>query len=231
MATHKDYLDLPDAEFDQFFKFLNQYVAQKSGGASPVWTHIPAAARTALQDAYAAWYTAYSKTFGPHTPVDTEGKNDARKSSEHTVRAFRNQYLEFDPVTNEDRTAMGIPNKDTTRTPIGVPQTRPEFDLKVKDIRQVNVDFWDQGSGATAGGGHSKARPYGYSGAVINWLISDAAPARPEDLTGSALATHTPYTLSFSETDRGKTVYIALRWQNEKGEKGQFSEMQSTIIP
>ncbi|MDR2740973.1 MAG: hypothetical protein LBB98_02340 [Treponema sp.] len=37
--------------------------------------------------------------------------------------------------------------------------------------------------------------------------------------------------LEFAEEDRGKTVYIALRQQNEKGSKGPSSEIQSTAIP
>jgi hypothetical protein len=28
-----------------------------------------------MADAYTAWYTAYSKISGPHTPVDTEAKS------------------------------------------------------------------------------------------------------------------------------------------------------------
>jgi hypothetical protein len=39
--------------------------------------YIPQAARTALANAYAAWYTAYAATIGPHTPVDTEAQAEA----------------------------------------------------------------------------------------------------------------------------------------------------------
>jgi hypothetical protein len=63
---------------------------------------------TAIAAVYANWYTAYSKVLGPHTPVDTEAKNAAKKAAKKAVRAFVNQYLRFDPVTDEDRTAIGI---------------------------------------------------------------------------------------------------------------------------
>jgi hypothetical protein len=104
----KDYLSGNDGKFDDWYKFMNQYVAQKCGGSTPEWTHIPAEARTAQADAYAAWYTAYSKTRGPHTLVDTEAKNDAKAAAKAVIRPFVNQYLRFPPVTNEDRTAIGI---------------------------------------------------------------------------------------------------------------------------
>jgi len=32
-------------------------------------------------------------------------------------------------------------------------------------------------------------------------------------------------------TERGRTVYIALSWQNERGLIGQWSEIQSAVIP
>jgi hypothetical protein len=37
--------------------------------------------------------------------------------------------------------------------------------------------------------------------------------------------------VDFHEQERGKTVYIAIQWQNEKGEKGPFSAIQSAIVP
>jgi hypothetical protein len=51
------------------------------------------------------------------------------------------------------------------------------------------------------------------------------------DLTRSVLATRTPHILEFTEEERGKTVYVAICWQNEKGEKGPWSEMESAIVP
>jgi hypothetical protein len=40
-----------------------------------------------------------------------------------------------------------------------------------------------------------------------------------------------PYTLRFDETERGKTVYVALCWQNQRGQLGPWTGMQSTIVP
>ncbi|MDR2597616.1 MAG: hypothetical protein LBC76_09910 [Treponema sp.] len=37
--------------------------------------------------------------------------------------------------------------------------------------------------------------------------------------------------LEFDETERGRTVYIALSWQNERGLIGQWSEIQNAVIP
>jgi hypothetical protein len=45
------------------------------------------------------------------------------------------------------------------------------------------------------------------------------------------MASKTPHALEFIEAQRGKTVYIAAAWQNERGLIGQWSEIQSAVIP
>jgi hypothetical protein len=225
MLHKRDYIPQGDAEYDKYFKNIVQYVAQKCGGANPAWTHIPQAARTAQADDYAAWYTAYAVTFLPHTPQETAEKNRQKKRTKKNLRAFIKAYLRYHPaVTNEDRDNCGIPNDNPTRTPVPVPATRPEFSIVVKDIRTLSLPFHDQGT-------ESQAIPYGFDGAVIRWVVMDRPAASVKELTESHLATRSPYTLVFTDEDRGKIVSIAMWWQNEKGQKGNPSEIQSTIVP
>jgi hypothetical protein len=220
----RDYVPANDAVFDKWFKFMNQYVNGKCSGQSPEWTHIPQEALTTLTGAYAAWYTAYSMTIGPHTKVDTEAKNDAKKAAKAVIRPFVNQYLRFPPVTDEDRTAMGIPNHDNTRTRIGAPATKPVFAIEVKTIRSLTIPFHEEGV-------KSRGIPYGFNGAVVSWDVPAAPVTDPKKLTHSELATRSPHVLSFEEADRGKMVYIALQWQNESGRKGKFTAIQTAFIP
>jgi hypothetical protein len=99
-----------------------------------------------------------------------------------------------------------------------------EFSFRVKGIRQVQVDFRVQGS-------VNKAKPANYAGAVVVWDILDKTPEQPEDLSRHALASRTPYAIDFKEKERGKTVYAALCWENEKGQRGPWSEVQAAIVP
>jgi hypothetical protein len=222
MAHKHDYVPARDADFDKWFVFLVQYVTAKC--ADETWTHIPQAALTALTAVRSAWSTAWKNVQGPHTAVDTEAKNDAKKAAKAVIRPFVNQYLRFPPVTDEDRTAMGIPNHDSTRTPIETPQTVPVFAAEVRGIRSVTLVFHDEGT-------KSSAIPYGFNGAVVSWDVSGTPVTDPKKLTRSELATRSPHVLHFEEEDRGKTVYIALQWQNESGEKGDFTAVQTAIIP
>ena len=124
----RDYLNLTDSAFDTFFNALNQYAAQKCGGAAPEWTHIPAAARQKLLDAYAVWHAAYEKTFVPHTPVDTKAKNEAKAAAREKIRPFVNIYIREDQsaVTDMDRRAVSVPNRDRIPSAHPVPDIKPD---------------------------------------------------------------------------------------------------------
>ena len=78
---------------------------------------------------------------------------------------------------------------------------------------------------------HSEAKPYGVNGAVAAWAILDAPPANQNALPHTFLATRSPHTMEFNEEDRGKTLYLALCWQNGKGQRGPWSDIESVIIP
>ncbi|MDR2115178.1 MAG: hypothetical protein LBP87_02230, partial [Planctomycetaceae bacterium] len=113
---------------------------------------------------------------------------------------------------------------DTTPTNIPVPTSRPEIDIDVLDFRRLKILFHDMNSS-------NKAKPYGVNGAVIAYAVLDKPPADPNALTRTVLATRTPHVLDFTEEERGQKVYVAICWQNEKGQKGPWSEIESAIIP
>jgi hypothetical protein len=115
--TRSDYIPAKDADFDAFFNNLCQYVGDRTGGNVPQWTHIPPEARTNLNDACTVWGEAYDKTKIPHTKAETDAKNAARAAAETLIRPFVNQYLRYPPVTDSDRDAMMIHNKDANPTP------------------------------------------------------------------------------------------------------------------
>jgi hypothetical protein len=223
MAGKSNYIPRNDAEFDQWFKNLIQYLVQKTN----IWKHIPKEDMDAFGLSYTPWVTAYTPTIKPHSQPETAEKNRAKKTAERQIREFVNRFLRYRPVSDADRDIMGIPNRDLIRTPHTDPKEEVEFVLRIKGIRQVHVDFKVLGS-------TSKAKPDYYDGAVIVWdlwdRLSGQAPARPEDLYRHVLASKTPHTLKFDETERGKTVYVALCWQN-RGQLGPWSEMESTIVP
>jgi hypothetical protein len=188
---------------------------------------IPSDAVTALRSLWDVYDAALAKALSPDTKGKpaTAAKNEAKKALHSALTVFVAKYIDNnDAITAPIREQLGLPVKDTTRTPIPVPTTYPEFFIKVKDIRALEVHFKPIGSA-------SKGRPYGLNGAVIFYAVLDAPPKDPSELIRSMLATRSPYTLTFTEAERGKRVYIALAWENEKGEKGPYSQIEEAIIP
>jgi hypothetical protein len=223
MAHTQDFIPARDAEFDGWLANLTGYVDARA--AAGTWTHIPADKVTALKQHNADWHTAYSKTIAPHTPVDTEAKNNARKAAEAFVRQFVAQYLKFDPVTDEDRTGMNLHNKDKTHTSIGTPTTRALItDLKPLGGFQVEIRFQDEAAS------NSHAIPYGYNGCLLNFTWGAEKVTDYAVLTQTRLMTHSHFALTLPPESEGKFFSGAARWQNKRGDLGPWGEIQHVVI-
>jgi hypothetical protein len=160
-----------------------------------------------------------------HSSVDVKLKNETKDAFKKGIRQFVREYLANNHlVTDNDRERMAIPVHDGTRTPIPVPTTVPELFIRITRTRSLTVDFKEAGK-------ETKGKPYGINGVVMIYDILDTPPTAHTQLTHSVLATRTPHVLDFLETERGKTAYVAVCWQNEKGEKGPWSDILNAIIP
>jgi len=219
-ASHRDYVPRNPAQFNSFMRNLIDYVSQKF----TAWGHIPQDRFDELEEAYGAFVAAFDATQGPHTPAQNLARTEAQAECTRILRAFVNQFLRFPPVTNVDRVEMGVPNHDTIRTDHKVVTEMVDFVIHLSSIRELVIDFWIQGA-------DHKAKPHGYDGAVIIWDVRDTPPTNPDELVHHTMASRTPFTLHFEETERGKTVFVALCWQNERGITGAWSEFKSAIIP
>ena len=130
-----------DAAFEQFFRNIADYTADNAAR----WGHIPKNDMDALENQFSQWKTAYEKTLAPHIPQLTAEKNRVRAAAERALRRFVNRFLRFEPVTDLDRDKMSIPNRDQTRTPHVEVTEVVEFELKLRNIREVLVNFWIKG--------------------------------------------------------------------------------------
>jgi hypothetical protein len=163
-----------------------------------------------------------------NSPSGTKGDAERARLAFHALvaqmRDIRRRVFFMPPLDEADFADLGLQPPDTIRTPhIDVPEM-VDFVIHLSNIRELVVDFWIQGEA-------HKAKPHGYDGAVIIWGIRDTVPETPSDLPHHTMASRTPHTLTFEETQRGKTVQIALAWQNERGIIGQWSEYKSAVIP
>jgi len=151
-------------------------------------------------------------------------KDTARKILVKMIRGLVNFQLKNPIITDAERVDMKIPVYDKVRTSRFNIVTRPKITIGILDVRRLKVNFSDINSA-------SKAKPHGIIGALVYYSVLDTPATSIADLKHSVLATRTPYRMEFDEKLRGKTVYIALCWQNGRGKTGPFSDIKSAIIP
>ncbi|MDR1862627.1 MAG: hypothetical protein LBQ67_01775 [Treponema sp.] len=224
MARKGGYIPTRDADFDGWFENLVNYVGKKTGGEAPEWTFIPPDAVSRLSSAYDVWHEAYQKTIGAHSKVETEAKNDARKAGTAIIRPFVQQYLMFPPVTNEDRTAMRIPNKDTTRTPIPKPETRPVItDLRALGGYQIEIRFRDETTP------DSRAIPYGCNGCLLNYTWGRERVTDVTALKETQLMTRSPWIITLPPEAQTNFLSCVPRWQS-KGNIGPWGDVQHIVV-
>ena len=178
---------------------------------------------TALRDDFSQKLDAATEP-ATRTKTSVLAKNIARAALEKALQQDVKEFLLFNRnVTDEDHDDLGLPIYKTSRTPTPVATTIPWVQVVMTVIRYLRFDF--------GGSETSRAKPAGQHGMELAGLIGGERPANVHALTLSYFDTHTPLSIAFEEEDRGKTFWFAVRWENTRGEKGPWSEIQSAIIP
>jgi hypothetical protein len=159
------------------------------------------------------------------TPGKTVTLLDAEKAFKPVYRVLFKGFLRDNPlVTGLDLTNMGLPQRSSgERHPSKVADTAPWIHAWAVGPRQVGFNF---GSGKD-----SPAKFEGQHGLELITVIADTKPAELTDLIHSAFDTHSPLIQTFNESDRGKILWYAGRWENKTGHKGPWSEIMSIVIP
>jgi hypothetical protein len=222
----QDYLNLSDTNFDKFFKRIINYTDMKCDGDNPEWTHIPLSYRADLKSSYAVWAAAYAKTLVPHTPVDTQAKNEAKLAGKAKIRPFVNLFLREDQpaVTDMDRTAIGVPNKDKNQTPHPVPDLKPETEAVPSGKGKHTVVAINPSA-------RNKKKPALVSGVAFAHRVRniDEPKIMAEDMP-SDFQVKTTRDFQWSEELYGKIVDYATAYENSGGKRGPWSDVVSVII-
>jgi hypothetical protein len=156
--------------------------------------------------------------------TDTARARGAFAALVRKMRFLRGRKFFSPPMAGSDYTRLGLKPPDTVRTEHAVVNELVEFELRLRAVREIVVNFWIKGA-------EHRAKPARCVGAVLVYGTPDTPPEHPDDLARHILASRTPRIIRFEETLRGKTVYIALCWQNERGIRGPWSEIKTAIIP
>jgi hypothetical protein len=210
-----DYIPTGDEAFLDWAQNFLTYTASHAAAWGIAENKV--AALQALKDTYAEKLAAAK---APNRgKADVLAKNEARHELEAALRPFVKSHITYnEDITDEDRVKMGTPVHKNKPSPVPPPSTHPDFDIDTGELRQLTIHFRDEGS-------THRGKPTGVHGAEICWDFLNAPPEKIEELKRSEFDTASPHTLHFEEGERGKRVYICLRWENNKGQKGPWGEV------
>jgi hypothetical protein len=213
-----------DWAFNEYCKFLAQLASQRTAGSPPAWPHVPVPAVEHFSDTYAGWYTPYALTLKPHTPLDTLAKNTAKKVLKAEASSFINEYIRYSSkVSAEDKAGLGIFAVQPP-SPVPVPATVPVLEPRADNPREVVIPCRDKGSARWG-------KPKGVHGIEVCWNAQDQPPVHMSELIHSSFDTRSPLKLVFDESDRGKHIFMAGRWEIEReGEKGEFGDIADVFV-
>jgi len=213
---------------DDGLRAFSENLIEKCDANKTAWG-LPADEITALRALHTDYVAKLAVSQSPdRTKAATVAKNESKAALKAGLEVFIGKRLEYNTaITNPIREELGLGLKDTVRTKVLRPDKPPVFYIEIRGARILVIHF-------KAEGAESNARPYGYNGAVIRWLVLDAsapAPVSEDDLTKSVLATDTPHVFEFPAEDREKKVYFAIAWQTNSGLLGPFSEILVENVP
>ncbi|MDR1248207.1 MAG: hypothetical protein LBK63_02780 [Treponema sp.] len=162
------------------------------------------------------------------TKEDIRHKNTVLNATRHQFQAFVNSRVNYnDNIDNDGRANLRTHIRDTTRTTIPVPADLVRLRITPLDGHGHRIDFVSAATG-------KKAIPYGMNGVVLAGKIledGEPVPERGEDLPDTVLITSSPHATDYPPNLAGKRVAYSAAWQNEKGEKGKFSDVEARVIP
>jgi len=229
MARRGDYIPTNSIQFGVFMRTMLEYVNEHK----TAWGHIPASVVTTMWNLHDTFSNAQEVTQGQHTPAQNLARREAQAIATKAIRALVNQYLRFAPVTNVDRVAMGVRNRDTTITfvpPPGIPVTGILSFPAVGLVEMRNI--------SAAGEKRDERSKYGvriYFGIMgqpseKNKFRLSARPATGDDLPHSVFTRRNRYRFDFTG-ESGREVFFCMRFENSKGHAGPWGKIISAFVP
>ena len=176
------------------------------------------------------------------THVITVECQAAFKALAGKMRFFRDRYFKVPPLTEGDWAALGFKAKDPHPTPTPAPDGVPAVSLSYPGGPHAITVHLGPMPGTQE---LDPASDYGYAiyvgimppgGATLEQAASDKHYLMKPPLDGKGLL-HLRFTrrrkekLIFDAEDGGMTVYVCCRYENQKGEVGQWGPVVSAIIP
>lgn len=211
VMASSSYIPVPDGAFrDWLLNFSALITASPSTFGLVTGDAVLIAAQA---DAYDAAYTLATDP-STRTSVTIAAKDAAKASALFVVRPYAIQISLNAGVSDEDKVAVGVTVRKTTRTPIPPPTAVPQVSFVsavplVTTLKIVNSDTPD-----------TKAKPFGSIGIQVFTAVGTVAATDPAQLTYVGTFTKIPLNLEFEAPEQGKICSVAARYVTRGGSPG-----------
>jgi hypothetical protein len=219
-----DWIPSPDDEFNTFMTdTFGPYLGTNGAGMG-----LNAGKLTRLNNALNRWGYAWPGLQNAQAALDgaVDEKVASRDELEAAARDLAQDMQRSTTITDTQRNGAGVPIRSTTRTAAPVPTTAPTITRMVRSAPCVLRLFF-----ADSATPDSRAKPDGVSHIEIREQIGGTEPTNCDTMLFLGSGTRSPFSAHFEMADMGKTVYIAARWVNTRGQTGPWSLLFKGIIP
>jgi hypothetical protein len=155
-----------------------------------------------------------------------EARDEAHVKLEKSWRQFLNESIRFNTqVSTSDKEVFGITPRDTTRTPVGVPDVVPALSIKRVGARRYEVEILDGGTG-------KKKKPEYAAGSYLYVAVTEPGqePKHESEYRRMEFSSNCLHVLEFSLGELAKQANIYARYSNAHGKEGPESATETVII-
>lgn len=199
--------------------------------ATPAAFGLIAADATIVQTAVDDFETAYDAWNEPttRTQVLVAAKDAALANAKAVVFPYAVRISLNAGVAEENKTAVGVTVRSTTRQPVPTPTAIPLIVLQSSNAGNVLITA---SNSETPG---KKAAPYGCSGFQLWYTVGTNAATDPAQLEFYGIVTRVPQSIPLGAGAIGKIVTVAGRYALRNGRGGQsvngpWSALQSAVV-
>ncbi len=225
MATR----DLIPSRDEDFNSFQSNLLLQVTGNA--VAWQIPAAVITDLATHQTAWQAAWANYIDEtkRTKGVTQTKNTVRLTYESSLRKFIQKWIyDNNTMTSANIVDCGLKPRDTTRTPVPVPDTVPVVEFSVMSGHRLKARVTQQ---PNAEGVTKRAKPKGVANIELVYILNAEGSIQPHDCTHQRFSTKPLFELAFELKEAGARLQGFARWLNTKNQPGPWGDVFNAIVP
>ena len=218
----KQYIPANDAQFITWAENMAEIAAERC----EEWSVSPP--DDIIGNTLADFKAKYAKFMNPNRgKIDTLEKNEARKVAEKACRTYVQGFLARNPkIADVDRERMGITVYDTIPTSVGNP-----VGLVTATVKYPNEGALELSIKHVEGSPFDARANYGVKIRYGVFAVGEAAATDVNQLADSLFTRKKKELFTFDRKDRQKTACFCLRYENSKGQAGQWGGVVSAIIP